>query len=314
MANYALRRLVLMLPVLLLVTFGSFALLRLIPGSAAEIRSGAGQNRADVERLEEQWGLNDPIPVQFVSWVGRVLTGDLGESIWTTEPVTDEIKRRFPPTAELALLGAAFAVLVAVPAGTLAALNQDRWLDRVMQLLTALGIAVPNFVLATLAISLPAIWWGWTPPTGFVSVLSDPLENLQRLILPAMLLGLAQAAVITRLTRSSLLEVLRQDYIRTARAKGLTGRTVIIRHGLRNAMMPIITVFGLQFATLLGGAVIIETVFSIPGMGTGVLTAIGRRDYDLAQTLVLIFGVVHVLSVFVTDISYMIVDPRIKYS
>lgn len=313
MTSYALRRLVFTLPVLLLVTFGSFALLRLIPGSAAEIRAGAGQNQADVQRLKEQWGLNDPIPVQFVGWVGRVLTGDLGESIWTTEPVADEIQRRFPPTAELALLGALFALLVAVPAGTLAALNQDGWVDRLLQLFTALGIAVPNFFLATLAITLPAIWWGWTPPTGFVPVLSDPFENLQRLILPAILLGLAQAAVITRLTRSSLLEVMRQDYIRTARAKGLAGRTVVLRHGLRNAMMPIITIFGLQFATLLGGAVIIESVFSIPGMGTGVLTAIGRRDYDLAQTLVLIFAVVHVVSVFITDITYMIVDPRIKY-
>ncbi len=314
MTAYVLRRVVLTLPVLILVLFGSFALLRLIPGSAAELRAGAGQSEADVARLEKQFGLDEPIPVQFLNWVGRLVTGDLGESIWSTEPVSEEIKRRFPPTAELAVLGALFAVLVAVPAGTLAALNQDRWIDRVLQVGTAVGIAIPNFFLATLAIMLPARWWGWTPPTGYVSLFENPVENVQTLLLPAVIIGLAQAAVITRLTRSSLLEVLRQDYIRTARAKGLAGRTVIIRHSFRNAMVPIVTIFGLQFATLLGGSVIIESVFSIPGMGAGVLSAIGRRDYDLAQTLILIFGLVHIVSVFVTDMAYTLVDPRIKYT
>lgn len=314
MTAYVLRRVVLTLPVLILVLFGSFALLRLIPGSAAELRAGAGQSEADVARLEKQFGLDEPIPVQFLNWVGRLVTGDLGESIWSTEPVSEEIKRRFPPTAELAVLGALFAVLVAVPAGTMAALNQDRWIDRVLQVGTAVGIAIPNFFLATLAIMLPARWWGWTPPTGYVSLFENPVENVQTLLLPAVIIGLAQAAVITRLTRSSLLEVLRQDYIRTARAKGLAGRTVIIRHSFRNAMVPIVTIFGLQFATLLGGSVIIESVFSIPGMGAGVLSAIGRRDYDLAQTLILIFGLVHIVSVFVTDMAYTMVDPRIKYT
>ncbi|GMV86444.1 MAG: peptide ABC transporter permease [Dehalococcoidia bacterium] len=314
MAAYVLRRVVLTLPVLLLVLFGSFALLRLIPGSAAELRAGAGQSQDDIARLEKQFGLDDPIPIQFANWVGRLLTGDLGESIWSTEPVADEIKRRFPPTAELALLGALFAVIIAVPAGTMAALNQDRWIDRFLQVGTAVGIAIPNFFLATLVIMLPARWWGWTPPTGYISMFDNPVENLQRMALPAMIIGLAQAAVITRLTRSSLLEVLRQDYIRTARAKGLAGRTVVIRHSFRNAMVPIVTIFGLQFATLLGGSVIIESVFSIPGMGAGVLSAIGRRDYDLAQTLVLIFGLVHILSVFITDMAYTLVDPRIKYT
>lgn len=314
MAAYVLRRVVLTLPVLFLVLFGSFALLRLIPGSAAELRAGAGQSQDDIARLEKQFGLDDPIPIQFANWVGRLVTGDLGESIWSTEPVADEIKRRFPPTAELAVLGALFAVIVAVPAGTMAALNQDRWVDRFLQVATAVGIAIPNFFLATLVIMLPARWWGWTPPTGYISMFDNPVENLQRMALPAMIIGLAQAAVITRLTRSSLLEVLRQDYIRTARAKGLAGRTVIVRHSFRNAMVPIVTIFGLQFATLLGGSVIIESVFSIPGMGAGVLSAIGRRDYDLAQTLILIFGLVHILSVFITDMAYTLVDPRIKYT
>ena len=314
MTAYVSRRLALTLPVLVLVLFGSFALLRLIPGSAAELRAGAGQSQADIARLEAQFGLDDPIPVQFLNWVGRLVTGDLGESIWTTEPVSEEIKRRFPPTAELAVLAAFFSVILAVPAGTMAALNQDRWPDRLLQVVTAVGLAIPNFFLATLVIMLAARWWGWTPRTGYVSLFDDPVENLQRMALPAIIIALAQAAVITRLTRSSLLEVLRQDYIRTARAKGLAGRTVVLRHGFRNAMVPIVTIFGLQFATLLGGSVIIESVFSIPGMGAGVLTAIGRRDYDLAQTLILIFGLIHIISVFITDMIYTVIDPRIKYT
>ncbi len=311
MTAYVLRRVVLTLPVLILVLFGSFALLRLIPGSAAELRAGAGQNEADVARLEAQFGLDDPIPVQFLSWVGRLMTGDLGESIWSTEPVSDEIKRRFPPTAELAVLGALFAVLVAVPAGTMAALNQDRWIDRVLQVGTAVGIAVPNFFLATLAIMLPARWWGWTPPTGYISLFDNPVENLQTLALPAMIIGLAQAAVITRLTRSSLLEVLRQDYIRTARAKGLAGRTVIIRHSVRTAMVPLFTIFGLQFATLLGGSVIIESVFSIPGMAQVCFRQWSARLRPGSDTH-FIFGLCITLG-FVTDMAYTLVDPRIKY-
>jgi peptide/nickel transport system permease protein len=311
--TYAVRRLLLAIPVLVLVSFGAFALLRLVPGSAAELRAGAGQNEADVKRLEHQFGLDEPIPVQYVQWVGRVFSGDLGESIWTTEPVSDEIKRRFGPTFELTVLAAILAVLVAIPAGTLAALHQDRWPDRSLQVFTALGLAIPNFVIATLVIALPALWGGWTPPTGHVRFFDGPADNLQRMILPAVIVGLAQVALMTRLTRSALLEVLRQDYVRTAKAKGLAMRTVVIQHALRNAMLPVLTVFGLQFATLLGGAVVIETIFTIPGMGTGVLTAINRRDYNLAQTLVLIFAVIHVVSIFVTDIAYVLVDPRIRY-
>lgn len=314
MHRYILRRLLLTIPVLLLVTFGAFALLRMVPGSIVDLKAGAGQSQEDTERLEKQFGLDKPIPQQFALWLGDLLTGDLGESLWSTEPVTKEISRRFPPTLQLAAMASLIAVIIAVPAGTLAAMKQDSWLDRALQLGTVAGLSVPNFILATLIISLPAIWWGWTPETGYVKLTDNPVESVQRMLIPAVTLGLAQAAILTRLTRSSMLEVWRQDYIRTARAKGLALRVVTVRHALRNALLPVITVWGLQIATTLGGTVIIETVFAIPGMGTATLTAISRRDYSLAQTFVLIFALVYVTVSLLVDLLYGLIDPRIKYA
>ncbi len=314
MHRYILRRLVLTIPVIVLVTFGAFALLRMIPGSVVDLKSGAGQSQADTIRLEKQFGLDKPIPQQFLIWVGDMAQGDFGESLWSTEPVTSEVKRRFPPTFELTIMASLVAVLIAIPAGTFAAMRQDTWVDRSLQLLTVLGLAIPNFVIATLVISLPAYWWGWSPPIGFVKLLDDPVANVQHLILPAVTLGLAQAAVLTRLTRSAMLEVLRQDYVRTARAKGLAMRVVTVRHALRNAMLPVVTVWGLQVSALLGGTVIIETVFTIPGMGTGILTAISRRDYNLAQTFVLIFALIYVFASLGVDLLYALIDPRIRYT
>lgn len=313
MRGYILKRLVLTIPVVVLVTFGAFALLRMIPGSVVDLKVGAGQSEEDTRRLEKQFGLDKPVPQQFLIWVGQLARGDLGESVWTTEPVQAELKRRMPATFELALLGSAFALLIGIPAGTLAAIHQDSWLDRVLQVVTATGLAIPNFVIATLVISLPAIWWGWVPPTGYVPFLDDPVENLQRLAIPAAILGVAQAAILTRLTRSAMLEVLRQDYVRTAWAKGLNARAVMVRHALRNAMLPVLTVWGLQIAALLGGTVIIETMFSIPGMGTATLTAIKTRDYGLAQVLVLIFGLVYIGTSLIVDVLYAAIDPRIRY-
>ncbi len=312
--NYVLRRVVLTIPVLLLVMFGSFALLRMIPGSVVDLKVGVGTSKADTERLEKQFGLDKPIPVQFAIWVSDLARGDLGESLWTFEPVSEEIKRRFPPTIELAFLGSFFAVCIALPAGTVAAMRQDSWIDRSLQFVTVLGLSIPNFVLATLLISMPAIWWGKVVPTGYIPFSDDPIDSLWRMLLPAAILGVAQAAILTRLTRSAMLDVLRQDYIRTARAKGLATYIVLIRHALPNALLPVLTVWGLQIAAVLGGTVIIETMFRIPGMGTATLTAIGRRDYNLAQTLVLIFAVVYLTISFMVDLLYAVVDPRIRYS
>jgi len=312
--RYILQRLILTIPVLALVAFGAFALLRMIPGSIVDLKSGAGQSQADTIRLKKQFGLDKPIPQQFLIWVGDVAQGNLGESLWSTEPVSNEVKRRFPATIELAFMASFFALLIAIPSGTFAALYQDSWIDRSLQFFTVLGLAIPNFIIATLIISLPAIWWGWTPPTGFVKLMDDPIQNVRHLLIPALVLALAQAAILTRLTRSAMLEVLRQDYVRTARAKGLTMRVVTIRHALRNAMLPVVTVWGLQIAALLGGTVIVETIFTIPGMGTATLTAISRRDYNLAQTFVLIFGLIYVTVSLMVDLLYAYIDPRIRYT
>lgn len=312
--NYALRRVVLTIPVVLLVLFGSFALLRMIPGSVVDLKVGVGQSKADTQRLEKQFGLDKPIPVQFLIWSRDLVRGDLGESLWTTETVASEIGRRFPPTLELGLLASLFAVSIAIPAGCMAAIRQDSWIDRSLQLFTIFGLSIPSFVLATLIISLPAIWWGKVVPTGYVAFTDNPFESIKHMALPALILGGAQAAILTRLTRSAMLEVLRQDYIRTARAKGLALRAVYLRHGLRNALLPVITVWGLQIAALLGGTVIIETVFRIPGMGTATLSAIGRRDYNLAQTFILIFALIYLMVSLMIDLLYAVIDPRIRYN
>jgi peptide/nickel transport system permease protein len=313
MRNYILQRIILTIPVIVLVTFGAFALLRMIPGSIVDLKAGTGQSQADTKRLEKEFGLDKTIPQQFLIWVKDLARGDLGESLWTTERVSTEIKRRFPATAELALMASLTASTIALVAGTTAAIHQDSWLDRSIQLVTITGLAIPNFVLATLLFSLPAIWWGKVIPEGYVPLVDHPLANVERMIFPALILGAAQAAILTRLVRSTMLEVLRQDYIRTAWAKGLAGRHVILRHALRNAMLPVMTVWGLQIASLLGGTVIMETMFRIPGMGIATLNAVKQRDYGLAQVLILIFGLVYIFTSLVVDVLYAYVDPRIRY-
>jgi len=314
MRNYILRRIVLTIPVIALVTFGAFALLRMIPGSVVDLKAGTAQSEEDQRRLEKQFGLDKSIPEQFVLWVTDLARGDLGESLWTTERVSTEVKRRFPPTLQLALMASVMASTIALVAGTTAAIHQDSWLDRSIQFITITGLAIPNFVLATLLFSLPAIWWGKVIPEGYVPLIDHPAENVQKMIFPALILGAAQAAILTRLVRSTMLEVLRQDYVRTAWAKGLAARHVILRHALRNALLPVMTVWGLQLAAVLGGTVIMETMFRIPGMGTGTLNAVQQRDYGLAQVLILIFGLVYIFTSLVIDILYAYVDPRVRYT
>lgn len=314
MQNYIIGRVVLTIPVIVLVTFGAFALLRMIPGSVVDLKVGTGQSMADTKRLEKQFGLDKPIPVQYLIWVKDIARGDLGESLWTTEPVATEIKRRFPATAELTLMASLIASTIALVAGTTAAIQQDSWLDRSIQFATITGLAIPNFVLATLLFSLPAIWWGKVIPDGYVPLVDHPIQNVEKMIFPAVILGAAQAAILARLVRSTMLEVLRQDYVRTAWAKGLAGRHVILRHALRNALLPVMTVWGLQIASLLGGTVIMETMFRIPGMGIGTVNAVEQRDYGLAQVLMLIFALVYIFASLAVDILYAYVDPRIRYS
>lgn len=314
MRNYILRRILLMIPVLILVTFGAFALLRAIPGSVVDLKTGPSVSDEDKQRLTEELGLDKPAYQQYLIWLGDLSRGDLGESLWTRQSVAEELGNRFPPTLLLGTMSAIIAVVIAIPAGTLAALKQDGPVDRGLQVFSALGLAVPNFVLATLVISLPAVWWGWVPPIGYVPFTENPFESIRTFLIPAAIGGLAQAAILTRLTRSAMLEVLRQDYVRTAWAKGLASRVIHRRHTLRNALLPVLTVFGLQISVLLGGTVIMETIFVIPGMGTGFLQSIQFRDYPLAQMLILVIGTIYLFVTLVVDVLYGVIDPRIRYS
>ena len=315
MGTYILRRLIATIPVLLLVTFGAFALIRVIPGDLATLKLGTEATPEEIEEYRERMGLKDSIPLQYVKWLGNALTGDFGESQWEYRPVSDVLRDKFPVTLELALLGVAISTIIAIPFGIISAVRQDSWLDQVLRFTAILFLAVPAFWLAILVITLPSIWFGWKPPlTGYANIWEDPVLNLKRMIWPAMVIGASSAALVMRLTRSSLLEVLRQDYIRTAWAKGLQERSVIYRHALKGAMIPVITIVGLQLSVLLGGAVIAEQVFSLPGMGRSMLGAISRRDYDLVQSYVLVFSVVYLVMNLFVDLLYGYLDPRIRYS
>jgi peptide/nickel transport system permease protein len=314
-ATYILRRLIATIPVLILVTFGAFALIRVIPGDLATLKLGQDATPEEIQDYREELGLTDPVPLQYAKWVGSVLTGDLGESQWEFRPVSEVVRDKFPVTMELALLATAISTVIAIPFGIVSAVRQDSWLDQSLRFVAVLFLAIPSFWLAILAITLPSIWFGWKPPlTGYANFWEDPATNLQRMWLPALVIGASSAALVMRLMRSSLLEVLRQDYIRTAWAKGLKERSVIYRHALKGAMIPVITIVGLQLSVLLGGSVIAEQIFSLPGMGRSMLGAISKRDYPLVQSYVLIFSVIYLLMNLVIDLLYGYLDPRIRYS
>ncbi|MGH2588094.1 MAG: ABC transporter permease [Dehalococcoidia bacterium] len=315
MATYILRRLLATVPVLLLVTFGAFALIRIIPGDLATLKLGQEATPDEIQQYREELGLTDPIPVQYAKWLGATFTGDLGESQWEFRPVSEVVKDKFPVTMELALLAIAVSTVIAIPFGIVSAVRQDSLLDQSFRFIAILFLAIPSFWLAILVITLPSIWFGWKPPlTGYVQLWENPIENLSRMIWPALVIGASSAALVMRLMRSTLLEILRQDYIRTAWAKGLRERSVIYRHALKGALIPVITIIGLQLSVLLGGSVIAEQVFSLPGMGRSMLGAISKRDYPLVQSYVLIFSVIYLLMNLVVDLLYGYLDPRIRYS
>jgi peptide/nickel transport system permease protein len=315
LATYILRRLLATVPVLLLVTFGAFALIRIIPGDLATLKLGQEATPDEIQQYREELGLTDPIPVQYAKWLGATFTGDLGESQWEFRPVSEVVKDKFPVTMELALLAIAISTVIAIPFGIVSAVRQDSLLDQSFRFVAILFLAIPSFWLAILVITLPSIWFGWKPPlTGYVQLWENPIENLSRMIWPALVIGASSAALVMRLMRSTLLEILRQDYIRTAWAKGLRERSVIYRHALKGALIPVITIIGLQLSVLLGGSVIAEQVFSLPGMGRSMLGAISKRDYPLVQSYVLIFSVIYLLMNLVVDLLYGYLDPRIRYS
>lgn len=314
MRRYIARRLLLMIPVLLLITFGVAMLMRLVPGDPATLALGQAASDKDRQAFRKAYHLSDPLPVQYFHWWQGVFQGNLGRSVVHRTTVTAELKSRLPSTLELLVLSVIFTVLIGIPIGVISAIRQNSFWDYSMRLFSIGGQSIPGFWLGTLVLILPAIWWNYLPPISKVSFVENPLRNLQQYSLPALALAIGGSAGIMRLMRSSVLEVLRNDYVRTARAKGLAGSRVVMRHVLKNALIPIVTIIGLQVATLLGGTVIFETIFNLQGIGLLFVDSIFTRDYPVIQGLVFFLAVMFLLINLVVDVSYAWFDPRIRFS
>jgi peptide/nickel transport system permease protein len=313
MRTYVLRRLLVAVPSLLIASLIVFTLPRMIPGDVVQLMLEEKAYGKDLEELRAKLGLDRPIPVQYASWLGEIGRGNLGESLWTRQPVLTELGRRFPVTLTLGTMAIAVAILIGVPVGVVAATRPDGVLDFFARSGAILGLSVPAFVQAIVVILLPAIWWGLTPMIRFVEFSKEPTTYVLQFLLPALILGIASAAAIMRLTRGMLLEVLRQDYVRTAWAKGIGERIVVLKHALKNAIIPVITVLGLQVAQIASGAVIIEQIFSLPGMGQLLVESIIQRDYPVIQGINLLIVTIIVLTNLAVDLLYVVVDPRIRY-
>jgi peptide/nickel transport system permease protein len=313
MAQYVLRRLLLSIPVLLMVSIFIFGGVRVIPGDVCRlVLQTPDVNEEQCVRVEHNLGLDKPAVTQYLTWMGHVVRGDLGTSMVSRRDVWGEIRSRMYLTVELALLSGTFALILAIPIGVYSAVKQDKPADYLLRLVTVGWLSMPSFWVATMLITFPAKWWGYSPPVGYAHLWEDPVKNLQQLYMPVFALGIALSASLARLARSSMLEVLRQDYVRTARAKGLNQRSVLYRHALKNAMLPVITLFGLQFGFLLGGTVVLESIFALPGLGTLLLSAVIVKDYTQIQGIVLFFAVMIILINLLVDLSYAWFDPRVK--
>lgn len=313
MISYILRRLVLAIPVLLIVGVVVFALVHLTPGDPASVILGPDATPEQVDQLREKLGLNDPLALQFVHWLGGVVRLDFGESLFLGIPVTQALFDRLQITSLLTLYSLVLSIIIGVPLGVLAAVRANSVLDRSLMALSLSGAAIPNFFLGILLILLFAVVLRWLPSGGYVEINKDPVAHFESMIMPSIALGFSQAALLARIVRSSMLDVLREDYIRTAYSKGLAERRVVIRHALRNVLIPAVTVIGLSLGALLGGAVVTETVFTLPGMGRLVVQSIGRRDFPIIQGAVMLIAVFYVLANLLVDVLYIYLDPRIRY-
>ena len=311
--RYLAKRLLIAVPSLLIASLIVFTLPRLLPGDAVQLMLAEKAYAKDVDELRAKLGLDRPLAVQYVEWLGRVAQGDLGESLWTRRPVLQELGQRLPITLELAFFALAFALLIALPVGVISAARADTLQDYLARSAAIVGLSVPGFWLATLLIVLPAIWWGWRPLIEFTEFSKNPLAHVAQFLLPALILGVAAGAALMRLTRSMLLEVLRQDYVRTAWAKGLAERVIVLKHGLRNAIIPVVTLLGTQLPQIIGGTVIIETVFGLPGMSRFLFDAINQRDYPVIQGVNLVVVSTIVTINLAVDALYAVLDPRIRY-
>ncbi|MBI2538199.1 MAG: ABC transporter permease [Deltaproteobacteria bacterium] len=316
MRRYILKRLLLMIPTLLGVAVLVFLMLRVAPGDIVELKyagTGTFAPREAIERERAEFGLDKPLWQQFISWMWGIVRFDFGNSMWTGQPVIHEIAIRLELSLQLALMATIVAVFLSIPLGTLAALKQDTWIDYSVRVFSIAGLSVPSFWLGILIILGFLIIFQWLPPLTFTSFWVDPKANLTQLIWPALAVGYRYSAVATRMTRSAVLEVLREDYVRTARAKGLREKVVLVRHALKNAVLPVITVIGLEFAFLVGGLVVTEQVFNLNGIGMLFVESIAQRDYMIVQTLVLLISFVFIFVNFLLDLVNACLDPRIRY-
>ena len=317
MHAYILRRLLALLPTLFVASVIVFVTVRLIPGDVIDLmlsQNDISAGKVGREQLMQTLGLDRPMPEQYLRWVGAILLhGDLGTSLWQGTSVTEMLIARLPVTLELGAMAMVIGLIVAMPIGVYSAIRQDGVGDYVGRSFSILLLAVPGFWLGTMVMVFPSIWWGWSPEVSYVAFTDDPLQNLKQMLVPAIVLGAALSAVTMRMTRTMMLEVLRQDYIRTAWAKGLNERLVVMRHALRNALIPVVTLVGLQAPLLIGGAVITEQIFVIPGMGLLLLEAVNQRDYPIITGVFLVVGVAIMAINLVVDLSYGLLDPKVRY-
>lgn len=315
MQAYLLRRIALVIPTLFGITVIIFMAVRFLPGDVVDqILGDYGAAAPETrEQIRQLYGLDQNIAVQYVEWMGNLLRGDFGTSIVSGRSVGAEMQHRLEPTIQLGLMAMIASVIVAIPIGVLSAVRQGTWIDYVGRSVSILFLAVPSFWLALLVLMYGFTWFGWSPPITYQSFWDSPASNLNIMIAPALILGVNLAAITMRMTRSTMLEVLREDYIRTAWAKGLREQTVVMRHALRNAVIPVVTIIGIQVPVIVGGTVILERIFTIPGMGSYLLTSLSLRDYPVVQAIVLIASVAVVVTNIIVDISYSILDPRIRF-
>ena len=313
MKAYVLRRLLALIPVALVVATVAFVLIHLAPGDPAAIIAGPDAPADDVAQIRRTLGLEQPLHLQLARWYGRLVQGDLGQSIFLRKPVLDAIIDRAEPTVLLTLSAIVVSILIGVPAGVLSARHHNSATDQALMMLALAGISIPNFLLGLIFVLVFGVWLRWFPVAGY-----SPLEygwwlTARSLVMPAFALGLVQSALIARIARSSMLDVLREQYVTTGRAKGLAERAVVYKHAFRNALIPTVTVIGISFAVLISGAVVVETVFNIPGLGRLVISAVLRRDYPVVQGVVLVIAGVYMVVNLLVDLSYLVIDPRVKY-
>jgi len=313
--RYIVGRLLLMIPTLIGVAVITFVVMRLVPGDIVALRyAGSSVPQDIIDKERALLGLDKSMVEQFLTWMGSLAHLDFGQSLWTGNSIIDEVWVRLPLTLELAVIASALAVVIAIPLGIVAAVKQDTWVDYAIRIFSVGGLAMPSFWIGIMLVLGTITLFGWAPPLVYTSFFDDPIANLSQLVLPAISVGYRYSAVSMRMTRSTLLDVLREDYVRTARAKGLRDTIVVVRHALRNALLPVITVVSLEFAFLIGGLVVTEQVFNLNGIGKLLVDAVAHRDYPLIQALVLLLSAVFVLVNFAVDMLYVVFDPRIRYS